>query len=147
MEAVIFIGIQATGKSTFYLERFYKSHVRINLDMLKTRRREDILLEACLRARQPFVVDNTNVTRVERSKYINLGKQAGFRVIGYYFRSNLDEALERNRNREGKEFIPEIGVRARSRQLEVPNYAEGFDELYYVSIVDGKFFIKEWRDG
>jgi len=38
MEAVIFVGLQAAGKSTFYRERFFDTHVRINLDMLRTRR-------------------------------------------------------------------------------------------------------------
>jgi hypothetical protein len=32
MEAVIFIGIQGTGKSSFYLEQFFHTHVRINSD-------------------------------------------------------------------------------------------------------------------
>ena len=36
MEAVLFVGLQASGKSTFYRERFFRTHVRINLDMLKT---------------------------------------------------------------------------------------------------------------
>ncbi len=31
MEAVIFIGIQAIGKSSFYKRRFFRMHVRINL--------------------------------------------------------------------------------------------------------------------
>jgi hypothetical protein len=34
--------------------------------MLKTRHREHHFLQACIEARQPFVVDNTNATRVER---------------------------------------------------------------------------------
>lgn len=48
MEAVIFIGLQASGKSTFYQERFFNTHVRINLDMLKTRNREKQSLQVCL---------------------------------------------------------------------------------------------------
>ena len=55
------MGIQGAGKSTFFKERFFDTHVRINLDMLKTRHREAILLDACIRAKQRFVVDNTNV--------------------------------------------------------------------------------------
>ena len=55
MEAVIFIGIQATGKSTFYKERFSDTHARINLDMLKTRHREDTLLDACIHTRMSVV--------------------------------------------------------------------------------------------
>lgn len=39
MEAVIFIGIQGAGQSSFYKERFFQTHVRSNLDMLRTRRR------------------------------------------------------------------------------------------------------------
>ena len=48
MELVVFIGIQATGKSSFYLDRFFRTHVRVNLDMLKTRNREQILVRACI---------------------------------------------------------------------------------------------------
>jgi predicted kinase len=40
MQAIIFMGIQACGKSTFYHHKFALTHVRINLDMLKTRHRE-----------------------------------------------------------------------------------------------------------
>ncbi|MFK5976608.1 MAG: hypothetical protein QM493_08880 [Sulfurovum sp.] len=45
MCGVIFIGLQASGKSTFFLENFYKTHIRINFDMLKTRHRENIFLK------------------------------------------------------------------------------------------------------
>jgi hypothetical protein len=45
MEAVVFSGVQGVGKSTFYRERFFATHVRINLDMLRTRNREDVLLQ------------------------------------------------------------------------------------------------------
>jgi predicted kinase len=66
MEAVIFIGIQGTGKSTFYKEQFFHTHVRINLDMLKTKHRLRLALSACLEAGQPFVLDNMNVTKEVR---------------------------------------------------------------------------------
>lgn len=70
MEAVIFIGIQASGKTSFYKERFFETHVRLSLDMLKTRHRQRLLIEACVAAQQPFVVDNTNVRQEERAEYI-----------------------------------------------------------------------------
>ena len=83
MQAIVFSGIQATGKSTFYRERFFHTHVRINLDMLRTRHREQVLLRACFEALQPFVVDNTNLTRRERAVYIAAARAAGFAVTGY----------------------------------------------------------------
>jgi predicted kinase len=147
MEAIIFIGIQATGKSTFFQQRFFNTHVRINLDMLKTRNRERILLAACLEARQPFVIDNTNLTCEARAHYIGQAKAAGFRVAGYYFKSALQGALERNRQRSGKSLIPEKAILGAYRKLELPSFDEGFDRLFYVEIAeDGQFIVKEWGD-
>src|SRR5688500_6389867 len=96
MQAVVFCGIQASGKSTFFLARFAHTHVRLNLDMLKTRTREDILLHACLAAQQPFVADNTNATRAQRVRYLRLAAAASFETVLYYFESNVDRALARN---------------------------------------------------
>jgi predicted kinase len=147
MEAVIFVGIQAVGKSTFYKERFFKTHVRLSLDMLKTRHRENILLKACIEAKQPFVVDNTNPTVEERAKYINAARAARFRVVGYYFKSNLDDAIRRNERRTGKERIPVKGILGAYKRLQLPSLGEGFDALFYVQATasDG-FVVQEWSN-
>jgi hypothetical protein len=59
MEAIIFCGIQASGKTSFYKEHFFKTHIRISLDLLNTRRKENIFLQTCFETQQRFVVDNT----------------------------------------------------------------------------------------
>ena len=147
MEAVIFVGIQATGKSSFYSERFFDTHLRINLDMLKTRHREQILLRACIEAKQPFVVDNTNPSSEERARYIRLARSNGFRVIGYYFRSQVKETLVRNSQRTGKARIPKKGILGTYKRLQVPELTEGFDLLYHVHIDEtGRFIVEEWRN-
>ena len=35
-EIVIFVGIPASGKTTFYKERFFPSHVYVSQDQLRT---------------------------------------------------------------------------------------------------------------
>ncbi|QHS59767.1 AAA family ATPase [Chitinophaga agri] len=144
MEAIIFCGIQATGKTGFYVAHFLQTHVRISLDLLKSRYREDLFLEACVKGSQPFVVDNTNPSKAEREKYISLAKQHKFRVKGYYFRSSLTDALERNNQRAGKALIPKIGVLNTYKKLEIPVMEEGFDELHYVELEENGFTIKTW---
>jgi predicted kinase len=147
IEAVLLIGIQATGKSTFCRERFGNTHVRINLDTLKTRRREDALLSECLDARRPFIVDNTNVTSAERAKYISLARSRGFSVTGYYFESRIADALKRNAMRAGKECIPERGVLSAYAKLQLPTRNEGFEKLFYVQIgPNNTFVVEEWQD-
>lgn len=144
MEAVIFAGIQASGKSSFYREHFFDTHLRINLDMLKTRHCEAILLRACIEAKQPFVVDNTNPSAEERAKYIEIAHADGFRLIGYYFRSPVKEALARNARRTGKARVPEKGIFGTYKRLQVPNLEEGFDLLYHVHIDGtGRFVVEE----
>ncbi len=82
-EMVILVGIQGAGKTTFYRERFFDTHVRISLDLVKTRERERHLIAACLAVGQPFVIDNTNTLASDRAPYLAAAKQAGFRSIGY----------------------------------------------------------------
>lgn len=147
MEAVIFIGIQAAGKSTFFKERFSDTHIRLNLDMLKTRHREKILLTACLEAKQPFVIDNTNPTADDRAGTIEAARAARFRVVGYYFQSRLSESLARNNSRASNQIVPEKAVLGTYSRLEIPTLEEGFCELRYVSIDrDRTFVVREWSD-
>ena len=144
MEAVIFTGLQGSGKSSFYKERFFSTHVRISLDLLRTRNREELLLAFCLETQQRFVIDNTNPTRDDRTKYIGRSKEAGFRVIGYYFRSKVEECLQRNEGRT--DAVPDVAIPATAKKLEIPTMDEGFDELWYVRIDDGQFVVEEWND-
>lgn len=147
MEAVIFIGLQGTGKSTFYRERFFATHLRINLDMLKTRDREQRFLQVCIETRQRFVVDNTNPTRANRQVYIEAVKLAGFRVIGYYFQSKIADCQRRNAQRPLEQQVPLPGILGAAGRLQLPSKDEGFDELYYVRIDEAnQFVVEEWKD-
>jgi predicted kinase len=140
MEAVIFIGTQGSGKSSFFRERFFDSHVRINLDMLRTRRREELLVAACLEGGQSFVVDNTNPLPVDRARYVERARAAGFRTVAYFFEASLREALARNNLRAGKQRVPALAVAATYKKLVAPSADEGFDEVYTVKLTaDGGF--------
>jgi len=142
METIVFTGIQAAGKSTFFKACFVDTHIRINLDMLRTRHREKLLIDACLQAKQPYVVENTNLTREERARYIPSAKRAGFRVIGYAFRVELDEALVRNALRDTRRRVPEKAVRAAFRRWQPPSWEEGFDALFDVWSSGGEFQVQ-----
>ncbi len=144
MEAVILIGLQAAGKTAFYLERYFGTHVHISLDVLKTRYRESRILQVCLDTQQPFVIDNTNPSALERTRYLSAAKHAKFRIVGYYFASRLEDCQARNEIRTRS--VPAIGLLATAKKLERPTVAEGFDELRYVRLDESGFVVEEWKD-
>jgi predicted kinase len=147
VEVIIFVGVQASGKSSFYRERFFRTHLRLSLDMLRTRHRERLLLHACLEAKQPFVVDNTNPRAADRARYVAPARAARFRVVGYYFQSAVGDAIRRNAARPEPERIPVKGLVGTYKALELPSLQEGFDALYYVTLdpVTG-FTVQDWSD-
>lgn len=144
MEAIVFVGLQASGKSSFYKDRFFTTHVRISLDLLRTRNREQRLLAVCLETQQPFVVDNTNPTREERTRYINAAKSANYSVVGYYFQSKVGKCLARNQQRVDR--VPDIGLLATAKKLQLPTWKEGFDTLRYVQLTEVGFAVEDWKD-
>lgn len=147
MQLVLFCGIQATGKSTFYQQRFFHTHVRLSLDLLRTRHREQRLLQVCLETQMRCVVDNTNPTRAERATYLGPAKAAGFEVVGYFFQSIAAESLWRNKQRPAERQVPDQGIRATRNRLEMPTRAEGFDKLYFVrTLGNQEFELTDWQD-
>lgn len=144
MEGIIFTGIQGSGKSSFYIQKFFNTHIRISLDLLKTRNREKKIFQTSLETRAKVVIDNTNPTISDRKKYIELFKQYKYKIIGYYFESKIKDCIKRNGNRSNP--IPEKGVLATYNKLQIPEFCEGFDELYYVKIDRNEFIVEEWKD-
>ena len=119
--------------------------MHISLDELHTRNKESRLLTECIENERSFVVDNTDPTKADREKYITAAKAAGYTVVGYYFRSSIGESLERKAQRTGKSKVPNVAVASIHAKLELPEYGEGFGELYYVHIGDSGFEVAEWR--
>jgi predicted kinase len=130
MEAIVLCGIQGSGKTTLFRDRFLDTHVRVSLDLLRTRSREAAFLQTCLETRQPFVVDNTNPTPADRRRYVEPARAAGFRVIGYLVAVDAAQAFART-------DIPAARVAATARALQPPTAEEGFDELWHATGAPG----------
>jgi predicted kinase len=150
-ELVLFVGLQGSGKSSFYRARFAGSHDLVSKDRFPNNRnparRQRRLVEEALAAGRSVVVDNTNPTAPERAELIALARAFGTRVVGYYFESRLADCLERNRRREGKARVPDVALYTTRKRLCRPTLAEGFDRLHYVRLLgEGRFEVFDWND-
>ena len=144
---LLFIGLPASGKSTFYQRVLADRNLDyVSLDALGTRAREKTAFDAALAARRSVAVDNTNVTKALRVRYLVPAKAAGYRTVGLFFQSVLADCLARNETREGKAKVKRLAVLGMSAQLELPSPDEGFDRLFFVRIADGLFEIEPWKE-
>ncbi|MBR6162827.1 ATP-binding protein [bacterium] len=137
----ILIGLQASGKTTFSREYFAGFDI-VSLDILKTRKKEDKMISDLIRTGKNFVIDNTNLTIEERKKYIDIAD--GYKKVGIYFRSTVDECSKRNLARGNK--VPLKAILSSAKKLKQPSYGENFDELYYVKIENNKFHLSKWDE-
>jgi predicted kinase len=138
MECVILIGLPASGKTTFYRDRFAGTHEHVSKDAMRhtrrPQRRQEELIGAALAAGRSVIVDNTNASVSDRAVIIGIAKRHGAEVAGYFFPTEAGDALRRNRAREGRDRVPAVAIFATRKRLEPPAYEEGFDRLYTVVV-------------
>ena len=91
-EIVIFVGIPASGKTTFYKERFFPSHVYVSQDQLRTNSAVEELFRFCIRRNKNCVIDKCNISVLDRQKYIRVAPSHGAKAIGYCFVTKKEDA-------------------------------------------------------
>jgi predicted kinase len=138
MELVVLIGLPGAGKSTFFQQRFAATHQLVSKDLLRPgghlAERQAALIEAALARGQSVVLDNTNPARVDRAAPLAQARRFGARVVGYFFVPDLAGCRRRNAGRTGRARVPDVALRVAARRLELPEHAEGFDEIYDVRL-------------
>ena len=144
MELVVFVGLQGSGKSGYFISRYAGTHVHVSKDLYprharRTSERQLRQIEQALATGRSAVVDNTNPRRADRASLIEAGKRAGARVIAMHFVASAGEALRRNASREGRARVPDVAIYTAARRLEPPLAEEGFDEIVRVRLGEGGF--------
>ena len=137
VELIIFVGLQASGKSTFYHSNLAATHVHVSKDLMTNARNKDVrqaeLISAALRAGKSVAVDNTNQTPAVRAPLIALGRRFGAHVSAYFFEIAVKDAVARNRLREGKARVPDVVIYVTSKKIVPPSLEEGFDEVRVIA--------------
>lgn len=150
MELVILIGLPASGKSSFYRMHLAQTHDQISKDLMKGKRNRDhkqrVLLEQSAAHERSVVLDNTHPSRASRQPWIQWARDHQWNVTGYYLSCSVEECQRRNLARCEEERVPDVGFFAILGSLERPSYEEGFDQLYFVSSIDGMYQTERWTE-
>jgi predicted kinase len=137
----ILIGLQASGKSTFYRQSLADTHVHVSKDAFPRarhrQRRQLRLITEAFAAGHDVAVDNTNPAPAEWRPLIDVAAEFGAHVTGYWFPPDLPGSLQRNAERPAETRVPDVGMFATIARLQQPRLADGFDELIVVRF-DGR---------
>lgn len=138
LECVILIGLPGAGKSSLYREKFAGTHLHVSKDLwpnaTKREDRQRKLIEEALASGKSVVIDNVNPTVADRAALIGIARTHGARVIGYFFDVNTRTAVARNAERTGRGKVPNVAIFTAAKRLQLPTRAEGFDQLFRVTI-------------
>ena len=144
LELVVLVGLQGSGKTSFYRERFAATHVLVSKDLFvhnrNRARRQRQLIEEALASGRSVVLDNTNPTVEDRAEPISQARAHGARVLGFVFVPDVAAALERNRRREGRARVPDVAIHVTAARLRLPTPEEGFDALFTVRLTGAGVF-------
>lgn len=147
-DIVILIGLPASGKSTFFRERFSASHAHVSKDNFpkhrRPARRQEREIREALAADRSVVVDNTNASVDERAAVIAIGRELGTRILGYVFETDVPGCRERNGNRKGAACVPLVALYDTAKRYQAPRMEEGFDELWTVRLAEAGFDVQHY---
>ena len=152
MEMILLCGIPTSGKSTFVKsllsQSYWENAVVLSTDNYIQQKAEEQQktynevfknyikeatankqkqLELAILEGRDLIFDQTNLTRkTSRSKISELHNY--HRKTAVYFEISLEEALERNKHREGK-FIPVDVLTSMYNSFKIPDYTENFTHI------------------
>lgn len=147
MELIMMCGLPTSGKSTYVknLPSYYSSIILSTDDYIEEEAKRqnltynqifeqtiddatkelELQLQYAIEYQKSVIYDQTNLTVKTRKKKLSRFPDS-YKKTAVYSVIALEEALKRNRNREGK-FIPESVLKRMYQQFTVPTLEEGFD--------------------
>lgn len=135
-ELIVCVGLPGSGKSFFVKQHLLPAgYVHVNRDILGTWQKCLALCEQSLPQGQSVVVDNTNVDKESRKRYIECAKEAGVSCRCFLFSTSLDHCRHNNEFRlligtdKAHATVNDMVMRMLNKKFVDPAKNEGFNSI------------------
>uniref|UniRef100_A0A6P7FU23 Uncharacterized protein F21D5.5 n=1 Tax=Diabrotica virgifera virgifera TaxID=50390 RepID=A0A6P7FU23_DIAVI len=137
---IVIVGGPGSGKSQFCKSHIVpKNYVHVNRDTLGSWQKCVKLVEESLQKKKNCVVDNTNVDKESRQRYIEVAKKFGVPCRCFVMNTTFEQSKHNNRFRELTDkshlMVSEIIINNLRKNYQKPVKEEGFDEIVEVPFV------------
>ena len=148
---ILLVGLPYSGKSTFvrnyldnidivdtdsYIEKVAKNSNKTYGEVFYDNIKKATLVmnnkvRTLIANKKSFVVDQTNLTKKSRAKWVEKAHENGYKIIAVVFKP-LDDITLKERIRKRKDKVIPIEVLTdMKKRYTIPTYDEGFDEILY----------------
>jgi predicted kinase len=146
----ILIGPSGSGKSTYarFMTEFQSDSIILNADTMRgvlcngnigDQSKNELVFSAvfnmleyfCRMGSEHIVIDNTNLSKISRKRFIEIGKKYNYDVDAVYFPIDAESCKNNiaTRAKNGGLNVPEHVVDKQFAKFEKPEYSEGFDTI------------------
>lgn len=148
---IILIGLPASGKTILSsaIEKTYSNSIRLNGDEIREKGKLDEIFIDNLKNNKTIILDRCNLTILDREYWLKLGKYPKTWCI--YFNSNIDECIERIKNRKNHPTIGDdkngekILINIKDK-LQPPTLKEGYEKIIQLNdIEESNNLMIEWK--
>ena len=143
----LMVGVPGSGKSTWLKNHCKENDVIVSRDAIRFSmvaegeeyfsKEKEVFKEYCrqisenLAAGHNVFADATHLNAASRKKVLD--NVTGYDMVGaIVMNTSLTEALRRNDNRMGREFVPRSIIKRMAVQFDFPDITENFDIIYEV---------------
>ncbi|ERL92654.1 uncharacterized protein F21D5.5 [Dendroctonus ponderosae] len=140
LNVIVMVGGPGSGKTSFVKDSLLPNgYIHVNRDKLGTWQKCVKTMEESLEKKSNVVIDNTNVDKATRARFIEAAKKFGADIRCFVMETSLDQMRHNNKFREMTDknhaVVSDIIIFSYRKNFQEPEISEGYSQLLKIPCI------------